>query len=47
MTHCFADSSTTEESDLSSLGIRGKEINDLDSSDENFLGFALRGRKTR
>ena len=41
-TYGFADTGTTEESDLSSLGVRGEEIHDLNSSDENLLGFALK-----
>jgi len=35
--HSLSDSSTTEETDLSSLGVRGEEIDDLDSSHENLL----------
>ena len=35
--HSLSDTSTTEESNLASLGIGGKQIDDLDSSDENLL----------
>merc|ERR1719356_1105610 len=33
----FADSSTTEKTNLTSLGIGGKKIDNLDTSDQNFL----------
>merc|ERR1712198_602416 len=33
----LADSSTTEETNLTSLGIRGKEVDDLDTSDKDLL----------
>ena len=35
--HSFADSSSTKESDLSSLGVRSEEIHHLDSSLQDLL----------
>jgi hypothetical protein len=38
-------SSTAEKSNLSSLGIRGQQVNNLDAGDENLLGLALFGEE--
>ena len=40
--YSFADTGTAEQSDLSSLRVWCEEIHDLDSSHQDFLGFALR-----
>ena len=45
MSYSFADSSTSEESNLSTFSVRGEEIYDLDSSHKNFLRFTLRERE--
>ena len=43
----FADSSSSEETNLSSLGVGGKKINDLDSRDENLGRFSLLSENRR
>jgi hypothetical protein len=43
--HGLADSGTTEESDLTSLGVGGEEVDDLDAGDEDLLGLALLGEE--
>mmetsp|Transcript_407 Transcript_407/g.687 ORF Transcript_407/g.687 Transcript_407/m.687 type:complete len:217 (+) Transcript_407:1413-2063(+) len=35
--HSFSDTSTTEKTNLSSLGVRGQQVNNLDTSDQNFI----------
>ena len=37
----LADSGTTEETNLTSLGVGGEKVNNLDTGDENLLGLAL------
>ena len=39
----LSDTSSSEKTNLSSLGVGGKKINDLDTSDKNFLRFTLLG----
>ena len=45
MSYGLADSSTSEESNLSTFSVRGEEIYDLDSSHKNFLRLTLRERE--
>ncbi len=39
--HSLSDSGSSEEADLSSLGVGGEEVHNLDASDEDLLGLAL------
>jgi hypothetical protein len=39
--HSLADTGTTEETNLSTTGVGGKKIDDLDTSDENLSGSGL------
>ena len=39
--HGFADPCSTEQSNFTTLGIGGQEIDDFDAGDQDFLGFAL------
>lgn len=39
--HGLADTSTTEETDLTTTGVRGEQVDDLDTSDENLGGGGL------
>ena len=39
--HSLADTGTTEETNLATLRVRGKQIDDLDTGNENLLGSAL------
>eukprot|EP00957_Ditylum_brightwellii_P038108 2881635-Ditylum_brightwellii.AAC.1 len=40
----LSGSGSTKETNLSSLGIQGKQIHNLDSSDKNLLGLSLLGK---
>ena len=43
----LADTGTTEETNLTTLGVGGEEIDDLDTGDENLLGLTLLGEGGR
>jgi hypothetical protein len=43
--HSLADTSTAEKTDLTSLGVGGKQIDNLDTSHKNLLRLALLGEE--
>jgi hypothetical protein len=45
ITYSLSDTGTTEKSNLTTLGVGGEEIDDLDTSDENLLRLALLSEK--
>jgi len=45
--HGLTDTGTTEETDLTTLGVGGEEVDNLDTSDENLGGGRLVGERRR
>ena len=41
----LADTRTTEETNFTSLGVRSKQVHDLDTSDQDLLGLSLLSEK--